>query len=126
MDNSIERYWNDDERDTSDLYDIYKNKKKEAVKMEYDEYIPIYKIIKEFYDEEKEAPYLCTNFHDKKITHSEYSMSSSFDFDYDDIDDNYEEELQCEDDYSNGEYSSNFSEDDEIYENNIYKKFCYY
>lgn len=123
MDNSIERYWNDDERDTSDLYDIYKNKKREAVKMEYDEYIPIYKIIKEFYDEEKEALYLCTN-HDKKIPYQEYSMSSSFD--YDDYDDNSDEEHQYEDEYSNGEYSSDFSEDDEIYENNIYKKFCYY
>ena len=111
-------YWNDDDRDVS--YVTYKCSKP----VEEDEYIPVYRIIKEMYDEDKEAMY-CT---DDSHSYSSYQCFR-----------NYDDEWMSEDDRSDVSDADDYEDDDssvgnesttvpqnEIFEDYVYKRFCYY
>ena len=114
--------WNDDDRDTSDIYDIYK--KHELITDE--EYIPVYKIIKQLYDDDKYGLYIqnidCeSNFN---LKHDEYL--SDYSHDYSDNDE-LEDDINFEDYYINDEfYDKTESYNNEIYDKLIYDKFHYY
>lgn len=111
--------WNDDDRDTSDM-PIYPSRKNDIADEE-DEYIPIYKILKELYEEEQEALYI----HDRTDIYNYYKPNNNSYY-YDESDDYYSSN-DCDDNYDDDE-SETISEnsDDEFFENMVYNKFCYY
>lgn len=120
-----ELVWNDDDRDTSDIYSIYKNKNnKELVDLNDDEYIPAYKIVKQLYDNEKEELYNLYN-------NSEYEVDLKSDehftdySDYDDIDDDtYSDDYYICEDFNDKNKTESYNND--IYDKLIYDKFYYY
>ena len=111
--------WNDDERDTSDIYNIYKRNSKEF--KDEDEYIPIYKILKELYDEEKEALYHNSDYE------SEYYLKYDNNEYFNDYSENDEKEYDVySDDYYIDEDLNDIESNNEIYDKLIYDKFYYY
>jgi hypothetical protein len=115
--------WNDDDRDTSYM-PIYPSRKNDIIDEE-DEYIPIHKILKELYDEEKEALYVYN-----RTDIYNYYKPNNYIYYYDESDDYYYSSDDCDDNYDNydDDESETISEnsDDEFFENMVYNKFCYY
>ena len=117
--------WNDDERDTSDIYNIYKRNGKEF-KDEEDEYIPIYKILKELYDEEKEALYNNSDY--ESGYYLKYDNNEYFN-DYSDNDEEYDvysDDYYIDEELNGSSAKHELESNNEIYDKLIYDKFYYY
>jgi hypothetical protein len=110
-----DRDWNDDDRALTFVRysDALPNKEEEVV--------PIWRILKEMYDEDKEAMYTQTNTCFDVVPHRNESYE---DLTYVDTDSTYwksdDEVSECEDD------ASECQENEDVLENMVYKKFCYY
>lgn len=108
-----DREWNDDDRALS-FVRYSDNTRKD------DEYVPIWRILKEMYEEDKEAMYINSNTYIETPTRNE----SYEDLTYLDNDSSYwksdDEASECEDDVSESQ------ENEDVLENMVYKKFCYY
>lgn len=85
-------HWNDDDRDTKDIITYYDDR----ISSRKDEYIPVYQIMKEYYDEQKYE--LCSN-------------SSQENFNYKYCWEEYESDTDRETEFSID--ASNFSQSDD-------------
>lgn len=129
MSNYISNYiWNDDERDTSDL-----SYNRNRYYIEEDIYIPIHKILKEMYEEEEN-----NKFNSNYIG---YSFDEEYDYYFDEErDEEREREREGEGEGGGGreegeENNEDFNEsnqiiikeyNEEVLDNIIYNKLCYY
>lgn len=84
-------HWNDDERDTKDYLQYYEDRIGD--KSPWVDYIPVYKVLKELYDDEKKALY-----HYDSLSSDEYEENDYF----------------SEDTNSNGTEDMHLSDDDVI------------
>jgi hypothetical protein len=113
-----EREWIDDDRDVR--YTMFRDTSN--TKSQEDEFIPISKILKELYEEEKERLYYCST------PGSVSERSTAYDDSYNEY---YGYEEEYSDDASESSYedeSDDFEEDSlhDAVDNMVYKKFCYY
>jgi hypothetical protein len=97
------RYWNDDDR-KNDYITYYDNKE--------EEHIPVYKILKEMYDEDKENLYIYDLDEEYRYKYSEcyYDNYNSYSYDFNDLypmslsshlDDNVESDVEVVEDDDN-------------------------
>lgn len=108
-----DRDWNDDDRALTFVRYSDALPKTET-------YVPIWQILKEMYEEDKEAMYTDSNSYNESSPRNE----SYEDLTYLDNDSVYwksdDEASECEDDVSESQ------ENEDVLENMVYKKFCYY
>jgi hypothetical protein len=107
--------WNDDDRDISDM-PIYTRK---TYKIDKDKFIPIRNILKELYDEEKEALYINCDSSNNYSVKNNYAVKNNY---------NEYDQYYSDNDYdSSDEDESNIEiNDTDFFENLVYNKFCYY
>lgn len=111
---NITTEWNDDDRDISSFKFLSISSGPE------EEYIPIHKILKELYDEERDALYCHTP--DVYFNYSEENIASN----YNDNISSYDDILSEEDGSDTYDYESSENEEEYTIDDMVYKKFWYY